>query len=46
MDFGVPIQELVDPLGLVGREVVGNQVNLFAARLVDDDVGQEGDKLR
>jgi hypothetical protein len=29
----------------VGREVVGNEMDLFAARLIADDRGEEGDKL-
>jgi hypothetical protein len=45
MHARVPFQELLDALGLVGREVVGDDVDLFAARLIDDDVSQEGDEL-
>jgi hypothetical protein len=33
MDSGVSHKELLHPLGLVGRKVVGNEMNLFAARL-------------
>ena len=33
-------------LALVSREVVGDHMDLFAARLVDHDVGEEGDELR
>jgi hypothetical protein len=39
-------QEVANPQGLVGREVVGDYVDLRAARLVDDDVGEERDELR
>ena len=39
-------QKVVDLSGVMGGEVVGNHVDLFAARLVDDDVRQEGDELR
>jgi hypothetical protein len=39
-------QKVFDRRALVSREVVGNDVDLFAARLIDHDVGEEGDKLR
>jgi hypothetical protein len=39
-------QELSHLPGLVGREVVGDHVDLLAARLVDDDVGEEGVNTR
>lgn len=45
MDFGVRRQELLNSLGLVSREVVGNEMNLLAARLIGDHLGEEGDKL-
>jgi hypothetical protein len=45
MDSGVSHKELLDPLGLVGRKVVSNEVNLLAARLVGDHLGEEGNKL-
>ena len=38
-------QKVVDLSRLMGGEVVGNHVDLFAARLVDDDVRQEGHEL-
>ena len=38
-------KELLHPFGLVGREIVGNEMNLFAARLVGDYLGEEGNKL-
>ena len=38
-------EELVHPLGFVRREVVGDDVDLFALGLVGYDVSQEGDKL-
>jgi len=46
MNLRMSIQKVVDLSGLMGREVVGNHVNLFAARLVDNDVRQERDELR
>ena len=45
MHFGVSHKELFHPLGLVGREIIGNEMNLFAARLVGDHLGEEGNKL-
>src|SRR6266852_2766542 len=34
MDFAVSREELLHPFGLVGREIVGNEMNLLAARLI------------
>jgi hypothetical protein len=45
MDFGMSREELLNPLGLVGREVVGNEMNLLAARLIGDHFGEEGHEL-
>src|SRR3984893_6342022 len=45
MDFGVNREEFLHPLGLVGREVVGNEMNLLAARLIGDHFGEKGHKL-
>ncbi len=45
VQFRVSRKELLDPLGLMGREIVGNDMNLLARRLVGDQVGEEGDKL-
>ena len=45
MDVGVSREELLNPLGLVGREVVGNEMNLLAARLIGNQLGEEGDEL-
>jgi transposase len=45
-DLGMSSQKVVDLSGLMGGEVVGDHVDLFAARLVDDDIRQEGDELR
>ena len=39
------LQEVFDRLALVSREVVGDHMDLFAARLIDHDVGEEGDEL-
>src|SRR4051794_13728930 len=38
-------QKVLDWLALVSREVVGDHVDLLAARLVYDDVGEECDEL-
>jgi len=45
MRFGVSREELLNPLGLVGREVVGDEMNFLAARLVGDHLGEEGHEL-
>ena len=45
MDFIVSREELLNPSGLVGREVVGNEMNLLAARLIGDQLGEEGHEL-
>ena len=45
MDLGVSYEKLLNPLGLVGREVVGNEMNLLAARLIGDHLGEEGHEL-
>ena len=45
MHFGVSREELLNPLGLVGREIVGNEMSLLAARLIGDQFGEEGGKL-
>jgi hypothetical protein len=42
----VRFEELFDWPALVRRESVGDDVDLFAARLVDHDIGEKGDKLR
>src|SRR5450631_3482697 len=42
----MPFQELSHLRGLVGREVVGDHVDLFAARLIHNDIGEEGNELR
>ena len=46
MNVAVRGQELIDPLGLMCREVVGNHMNFLATWLVDYDVDEEGDELR
>jgi hypothetical protein len=46
MNLRVRFGKLFDRRALVRREVVGDHVDLFAARLVDHDVGEEGDQLR
>lgn len=45
MDPGMLGEERIDAFGLVGREVVTDDMNLFAFRLVRNDVGQEGHEL-
>ena len=45
MNLRMSFKELFDLPGLVGREVVGDDVDLFATRLIDDNVGEEGDEL-
>ena len=40
MDVGVSGQELINALGLVRREIVGDDVDLFATRLVHDQIGR------
>ena len=45
MYFGVSREELLNPRGLMGREVVGNEMNLLAARLIGDQLREESHKL-
>ena len=45
VDRGVVTQELGDLRGLVRRQVVSDHVDFLSRRLIDDDVGQKGDKL-
>ncbi len=45
MDFGMSREELLNSLGLVGREVVGNEMNLLTARLIGHHLGEEGHEL-
>lgn len=44
-NLGVRSREVSEGLTLVSRDVVGNHVGFFAARLVDCDIGQEGNEL-
>jgi len=44
-DVGVKLQELLHSLCLVGREVVQDDVDLLARRLLGDYRSQEGDEL-
>ncbi len=46
MNLRMGLEELFDLPRLVGGEIVRDDVDLFAARLVDDDIGDEGDELR
>ena len=45
MDLGMSCEELLNGPGLVGREVVGDEMERFAARLIGDDLGEQGDQL-
>ena len=45
MHIAMTLQELLEPLGLVSREAVGDHTDLFAARLVRHDSGEKGDEL-
>src|SRR5882724_13430152 len=45
MDFGMSREELLNSLGLVGREVVGDEMNLLTARLIGNHLGEEGHEL-
>lgn len=45
MNARVRRQEGINLLGLMRREVVGNDVDAFANRLVGHDVGEEGDEF-
>ena len=40
MHAAMTFQKLLNPFGLLGREVIGNDVDLFAAGLVHVDVGE------
>jgi hypothetical protein len=45
VDLWVRCEEVFDGIALVSREIVGKHVDLFSVGLIDDDVGEEGDKL-
>jgi hypothetical protein len=45
MYFGMSREELLNPRSLMSREIVGNEMNLLAARLLGDQVQEEGHKL-
>lgn len=45
MNLRMRLKELFKLPDLVGGEIVGNDMDFFAARLVDDDIGKEGDEL-
>ena len=45
MNFGMHRQEVRDRPALVRRLVVGDHMDLFAARLIDHNVGKEGDEF-
>src|ERR1700692_1690836 len=43
VNIGMHCQEVHDQFALVSREVVGDHMNLLAARLIDHNVGEERD---
>src|SRR5712691_8060420 len=45
MDLGMIGEELLNPTRLVGREVVENDVDLFASALAGDNRSQEGHEV-
>ena len=45
MHIGMRGEEVVDRLGLVRREVVADDMDLFAPGLMSQDVTEEGDEL-
>ncbi len=45
LNLGMRRQEVRDRPALMCREMVGDHMDLFAARLIDHDVGEERDKL-
>ncbi len=45
MNVAVLSQKRVNPLGLMRRKIVGNDVDLFALGLIDHNVGQKGDEF-
>ena len=45
MNVRVIAKELLNPARFVSREIVGNDVNLFAAALVRYHIRQEGDEF-
>jgi hypothetical protein len=45
LNLRMRFEELLDRRALVRREVVSDHMDLFAARLIDHNVGEEGDKL-
>ena len=45
MDLFVSIEKGFDRLALVRREVIGNYMDLLAARLTSHEVGEERDEL-
>ena len=45
MNLRMRLEELFHLPGLVGGEIVGDDMDFFATGLVDDDIGEEGDEL-
>src|SRR5439155_16782207 len=45
MDLGMIGEELLNPTRLVGRQIVENDVDLFASALAGDDRSQEGHEI-
>ena len=46
MNLRMRLKELFDRRALVRREIVRDHMDLFAARLIDRDVSEKGNKLR
>lgn len=46
MNARVLVEEVIDPLSLMGQEVVGDRMDLSCFGLVHHDVGQEAGELR
>jgi hypothetical protein len=44
IEFEMSREELLNPLGLVRREVIGKERNLLAARLIGDHLGEKGEQ--
>src|SRR5215471_13995809 len=45
MNVGMSGKEFLNPLGLVGREVVDDDVDLLPTRLADDDIAKKRHEL-
>src|SRR5215469_14838578 len=45
VNVGMSLQELLDPGSLMRRKIVGNDVDLFARRLIGHHLGEKGDEF-